>query len=77
MLLGMDTASRPGEKTKAPRLEIAAEKQRRLAREATMIAEARASAAAGRVVSSEKVDAWIDSLDTDHELRASFRAARR
>jgi predicted transcriptional regulator len=33
-----------------------------------MIAEARASAAVGRMVSSEEVDAWIDSLDTDHEL---------
>jgi predicted transcriptional regulator len=35
-----------------------------------MIAEARAPAAAGHVVSSEEVDGWIDSLDTDHELPA-------
>jgi hypothetical protein len=35
-----------------------------------MIAEARASAAAGGLVSSEEVDAWSDSLDTDHELPA-------
>jgi predicted transcriptional regulator len=45
-------------------------RQCRIAREAEMIAEARASAAAGRMVSSEEVDAWIDSLDTNHELPA-------
>lgn len=44
--------------------------RRRIAWEAGRIAEARASAASGRVVSSEEVDAWIDSLDTDHELPA-------
>jgi hypothetical protein len=33
-----------------------------------MIAEARASVAAGRVVSFEAVSAWIDSLSTDDEL---------
>jgi predicted transcriptional regulator len=51
----------------SPRGETAAEKDLRLAREAEMIAEARASVAAGRVVSFEAVSAWIDSLDTDHE----------
>jgi predicted transcriptional regulator len=45
-------------------------RQRRLAREAEMIAEARESAATGRVVSSDAVDAWIDSLDTDREQPA-------
>lgn len=46
-----------------------AEAQRfRLAREVEMIAEARASAAAGRVVSLEAVEAWVDSWDTDHEM---------
>lgn len=49
-------------------LETAAERQNRLAWEAEGIARARASATAGRVVSSDAVDAWIDSLDTDHEL---------
>jgi predicted transcriptional regulator len=44
------------------------DQERLLALETDMIAEARAAAAAGRVVSSEQVDAWIDSLDTDHEL---------
>jgi predicted transcriptional regulator len=64
----MDTASRPAGRTQTARFEAEAERQRRLAREAELIAETRASAAAGRVVSSEEVDAWIDSLDTDHEL---------
>jgi predicted transcriptional regulator len=52
----------------ADHVETEAERQRRIAWEAARIAEARASAAAGRVVSSEEVDAWIDSLDTEHEL---------
>ncbi len=52
----------------APRSETAEEKEQRLAREAVMIAEARASVAAGRAVSFEAVSAWIDSLGTDHEL---------
>ena len=51
-----------------PRSETAEEKAERIAREAVMIAEARASVAAGRVVSFEAVSAWIDSLGTDHEL---------
>jgi predicted transcriptional regulator len=33
-----------------------------------MIAEADADVAAGRMVDSAEVKAWIDSLDTDHEL---------
>ena len=44
------------------------ERRRRIAWEAEGIARARASVAAGRVISSEAVDAWIDSLGTDHEL---------
>jgi hypothetical protein len=66
----MDTAPRPGDRADTRSPETGADQRRRLAREAKMIAEARASAAAGRVVSSEEVDAWIDSLDTDHELPA-------
>ena len=64
----MDTAPRPTDRTQTARFETEAERQGRLAREAELIAKARASAAAGRVVSSEEVDAWIDSLDTDNEL---------
>jgi predicted transcriptional regulator len=60
----------PGENADTPRLESETERQHRLAWEAERIAEARASAAAGRVVSSDEVDAWIDSLDTDRELPA-------
>ena len=52
----------------APRDETAEEKAERIAREAVMITEARASVAAGRVVSLEAVTAWVDSLGTDHEL---------
>jgi len=33
-----------------------------------MIAEADADIAAGQTVSEEEVDAWIDSIGTDHEL---------
>ena len=58
----------PGADFPAPRSETAEEKAERIAREAVMIAEALASVAAGRVVSFEAVSAWIDSLDTDHEL---------
>jgi predicted transcriptional regulator len=67
----MDTAPPPPRANSATiRVDTQAETRRRIAREAEMIAEARASAAAGRVVSSEEVDAWIDSLDTDHERPA-------
>jgi len=52
----------------SPRRETGVERQARIAWEAAGIAKARASAAAGRVVSSEAVDAWIDSLDTENEL---------
>jgi len=60
----------PTDRADASRPETEAERRHRLAWEAKMIADARASAAAGRVVSSEEVDAWIDSLDTDHERPA-------
>ncbi len=45
-----------------------AARQRRLATEAALLAVARADAAAGRTVSAEAVDAWMDSLATDHKL---------
>jgi hypothetical protein len=50
--------------------ETDAEKQRRLAYEARMIADARAQLDAGFYVDPADVDAWIDSLDTDNELPA-------
>jgi predicted transcriptional regulator len=49
-----------------------AEKQRRLAWEAERIAEARADVAAGRLVDSAKVKAWINSIGTDHELPVPY-----
>jgi hypothetical protein len=53
-----------GTKTSTPRRK----KQRRLACEARMIAEARAQLEADFYVDATDVDAWIDSLDTDNEL---------
>jgi len=49
-------------------VETEAERQRRLAWEAERIAEAEADVAAGRVIDSAEIDAWIDSIGTDHEL---------
>jgi predicted transcriptional regulator len=48
------------------------ERRRRLAREAEMIAEARADFDAGRLVGSATVKAWIDSIGTDHELPVPY-----
>jgi predicted transcriptional regulator len=43
--------------------------------EAERIAEARADVAAGRLVSSAKVKAWIDSIGSDHELPVPYSGA--
>ena len=51
-----------------PSPKTEAERQRRLAWEAEMIAEADAEIEAGLFVEEAEVDAWIDSLGTDHEL---------
>ncbi len=58
MVIGMDAD------TKIP---IDAAKNR-FAREAEMLAAARASAEAGRIVSLEDVEAWVESWDTADEL---------
>jgi len=50
----------------------AEQQRRRLAQEAEGIAKARASVAAGRVVDEAEVDAWIDSIGTDHELPVPY-----
>ncbi len=68
----MDTVPRPEDRADALSPETEAERQRRLAWEAEGIARARASAAAGRVVDSAKVKAWIDSIGTDHELPVPY-----
>jgi predicted transcriptional regulator len=56
------------ETSDTPRRETEAERQRRFAWEAAMIAEADEDIAAGRLVDEADVDTWIDSIGTDHEL---------
>jgi predicted transcriptional regulator len=62
----MDTDPTAG--APASGFDSAAERQRRLAREADMIAEADASIAAGRLIDASEIDAWIDSIGIGHEL---------
>ena len=64
----MDAAPRPGDRADTLSLETEAEQQRRLAWEAERIAEARAELDAGLYVDADEIDAWIDSIGTDHEL---------
>lgn len=64
----MDTVPRPDDDESDPRPETEAERQARLAWEAEGIARARAEIDAGLYVDADEVDAWIDSLGTDHEL---------
>jgi hypothetical protein len=65
-LPGMDTTNLGAGQTSGPETE--AERQARIAWEAEGIAEARADVAAGQRVDEAEVDAWIDSIGTDHEL---------
>ena len=51
-----------------PRPETDAERQARLAWEAVSIQAAIDSLNAGYYVTSEEMDAWIDSIGTDHEI---------
>jgi predicted transcriptional regulator len=67
MLRDMDTTPPTDDRTKPVRYPGAADTQRRLAIEAEMIAEADADLAAGRVIDAADVDAWIDSIGSDHE----------
>jgi predicted transcriptional regulator len=66
----MDTLNPDTSQPLSPETE--AERQRRLAWEAEGIAEARADVAAGRIVDEAEVDAWIDSIGTDHELPVPY-----
>lgn len=67
----MDTVNLPpGAQSDPSCAETAAKQRRRLAWEAEMIAQADADIAAGRLVESAKVKAWIDSIGTAHELPA-------
>jgi predicted transcriptional regulator len=65
----MDTVPRSNDDTHEPSPETEAERQ---AREADGIAEADVDVAAGRLVDSAKVKAWIDSIGTDHELPVPY-----
>ena len=56
----------------SPQPESAEVRQRRIAWEAEGLAKARTSVAAGRVVDEAEVDAWIDSIGTDHELPVPY-----
>lgn len=64
----MDTTPRPGERADTLSPETEAAQQARLAWEAEGIAEARAELDAGLYVDADEIDAWIDSIGTDHEL---------
>jgi predicted transcriptional regulator len=65
----MDTvAPPPALGTEIPASETEEHRRRRLACESKLIDEGLASIAAGRVVSEEAFDAWIDSIGTDREL---------
>ena len=58
----------PGDGADAPPSEAEADRQARIAWEAAGIAAAKASLAAGLYVDADDIDAWIDSIGTDHEL---------
>ncbi len=64
----MDTVPRQDDGTPATPSETEAERQARLAWEAEGIAAARAELDAGLYVDADEIDAWIDSIGTDHEL---------
>jgi predicted transcriptional regulator len=66
----MDTLNLDASLPSSPETE--AERQRRLDWEAEGIADARADVAAGRIADEADVDAWIDSIGTDHELPVPY-----
>ena len=71
-LEAMDTAPTAVDGAQEPGPETAAERQDRLAWEAKGIAEAEADVAAGRLVDAAAVRAWVESIDTDHELSVPY-----
>ncbi len=66
----MDTLNPDTDQTPHPETE--AERQARIAWEAAGIAKAEASLAAGLYVDADDIDAWIDSIGTDHELPVPY-----
>lgn len=58
----------PNELLKGPPRESEAARERRLAHERTLIAEARAELDAGLGISGDELEAWLDGLDGDEDL---------
>ena len=69
-LIRMDTMNLETSAASNPETEAA--RRTRLTWEAERIAEARDDIAAGRLVSSAKVKAWIDSIGTADELPVPY-----
>lgn len=63
----------PGTRPRPASTENQEARRARFAREAEMIAHARAQIAAGRVVTQEAFDEWVDSLGSKSELPAAGR----
>lgn len=68
----MDTVPTAVDNVQAPGPETEAERQDRLAWEAEGIAAADADIAAGRLVDAVAVRAWVESIDTEHELPVPY-----
>ena len=66
----MDTMNLDADQPVSP--ETAAERRSQFVWEAERIAEARDDVAAGRLVRSAKVKAWIDSIGTGAELPVPY-----
>lgn len=64
----MDNAPLADRAIPAGQGESPVDRLRRLAREAEMIAEARASLDAGRYVDGDEVEAWLDSIANGRPL---------
>ena len=73
----MDTTPLPRDRASAELTEPPEEPRVRLDREAEQIAEADASIAAGYYATADEVEAWIDSLGTNHAGRAPYPARSR
>nr|WP_294507264.1 hypothetical protein [uncultured Rhodopila sp.] len=54
--------------TLAEDIETDADRRQRIAREAALLEEARAEIAAGLAIDAADIEAWIESIGTDHEL---------
>jgi hypothetical protein len=68
----MELALPSDDPAQTPHPKTEAERRRPPVWEADGIAKARADVAAGRIVDEAEVDAWIDSIGTDHELPVPY-----